>query len=56
MRLMLGLLGTVIGGVLLAIGMTTGATVWILIGFVLLPGSFILGIQGPGEPREPMRQ
>jgi hypothetical protein len=44
MRVLLCLAGVVVGGVFIAAGMATVAPLLILIGFILLPASIILGL------------
>ena len=41
----------VIGGVLFSIGLVTENTLLVLLGFIMLPGGFILGLAGGSAPR-----
>ena len=53
MRVALCTHGIVVGGVLFAVGVSTGNHGLVLVGLILLPLSFVLGTLGGGE-HEPM--
>jgi hypothetical protein len=44
-----GTLGIVLGGLLFCAGLLTANTVLVLVGLIVLPVSFVMGLNGPGH-------